>query len=103
MSPQAPSVAELMRRLDDVVKRLDRLAETLERGYIPRGEYAADQRGNQIIHTNIGEDVTLAHQRITALKAEQATNRRLVIASFVAPIVIGVVVTLILSAIGLHR
>lgn len=34
---------EVVRRLDEISRRLDKLADTLEARYVPRGEYVANE------------------------------------------------------------
>lgn len=103
MSPTGPSNAELVRRLDEVVARLDRLANTLEDAFVRKDVMEAREAATAIQITGLETEVKEIHRRIDRAEQATATNRRFLISSFVAPIVVGVVVVLILASIGLHK
>ena len=99
MSAQ-PSLAVVVARLDDVVQRLDKLSKDLEAGYVRKDVYSADRQTDAIQAKGIEDEQRLLNRRIDKMEEHGASNRRLIISSFIAPVVVGIVVVLILSALG---
>lgn len=65
MPNDEPSPAEIMRRLDDVVKRFEDVSKDVrefrnwaERLYVPRGEWVEGRRADQAATKEIAEDVS---------------------------------------------
>ena len=89
-SGEQPTTAELLRRIDDIVRtqerlagRLESLTESLSTQYLPRGEYREARKADQQRITEVEKDLSNA-----------ATFRRQVLAG-VALQVIGIVVVAI--------
>ena len=103
MSPTGPTLAEVVRRLDDVVSRLDRLYSQLEETYVRKDVLEAKEAADVIHMQGLEEEQHAIGKRLDRMDESTATNRRLIISSFIAPLIVGVVVVLVLSAIGVHR
>jgi len=101
--PTGPTLAEVVRRLDDVATRLDRLMDTLEDRFVRRDVLQAMNNATSIQITGIEDEQHVIHKRIDRMQDTSAANRRLIVASFIAPIIVGVVVVILLSALGLHK
>lgn len=101
--PPGPSQAEIVRRLDEITQRLERLTETLEASYVRKDVMEAREAATTLQITGLENEAREINKRIDRAEAATATNRRFLISSFVAPVVVGVVVVLILASIGLHR
>lgn len=84
-----PTTHEIVRRLDDVTKRLDSVVTTLEERYVPRREY---ELRLQAVEADIKEQ---AEARKTE-RAEQAAFRRQVAAGAIL-LLLGIVVQIIIS------
>lgn len=104
MTPAAgPTLAEVVRRLDDVVTRLDRLYSQLETSYVRKDVLEARDAALDQQMVGFEGEMHQVWKRFERNEDATATNRRLIISSFIAPLVVGIVVVLILSAIGLHK
>lgn len=103
MSPTGPTLAEVVRRLDDVVSRLDRLYTQLEETYVRKDVLEAKEAADAIHMQGLEEEQRAMARRLSEMDEATATNRRLIISSFVAPVVVAVVLALVLSAIGVHK
>lgn len=103
MSPTGPTLAEVVRRLDDVVTRLDRLYSQLEETYVRKDVLEARDATTDQQLTGIESEMHEVWKRFEKNEEATATNRRLIITSFVAPVVVAVVLALVLSALGAHR
>lgn len=103
MSPTGPTLDEVVRRLDDVVTRLNRLSSQLEETYVRKDVLAAKEAADAVQMQGLEEEQRAIGRRLDRMDEATATNRRLIISSFIAPLVVGVVVVLVLSAIGVHR
>jgi len=101
--PTGPTLAEVVRRLDDVATRLDRLMDTLEDRFVRLDVLQAMNNATSIQITGIEDEQHVIHKRIDRMQDTSAANRRLIVASFIAPIIVGVVVVILLSALGLHK
>lgn len=83
--PDSPTPGEIMRRLDDVVRRFEDVSKDVrefrswaERLYVPRGEWVEGRRADQLRTTEIAGDVgDLKKQRET-----DATWRRQMLLAF---------------------
>lgn len=103
MPPPGPTLAEVVRRLDDVVTRLDRLYTQLEETYVRKDVLEAKEAADTIHMQGLEEEQRAMARRLDQTDEATATNHRLIITSFVAPVVVAVVLALVLSAIGVHR
>lgn len=103
MSVADPSSAELMRRLDEVVTELRRLADTLEEGYVRKDVLEAMNNATSIQITGLEDENRQTNKRLDKIEEQATTSRRLILTGLAYPIVVGVVVVLILSSLGLHR
>lgn len=102
MSPP-PSLAEVVRRLDDVVTRLNQLSNQLQETYVRKDVLQGRDAVTDQQLAGIESEMHQVWKRFEKNEEATATNRRLIISSFIAPLVVGVVVVLILSTIGVHR
>jgi hypothetical protein len=110
VSPTAPSNGEIMRRLDELVTELRRLADTLAEGYVRKDVLAAQNNATSIQITGIEDEQHVLHKRIDGVNqrldkndTDRQTDRRLIFTAIAAPIVVGIVLAIVLSAIGVHR
>lgn len=75
MSPAAPSTAELMRRIDDIVGRLDRITDNLERSYLRSDVYQADRSADALQFKSLEDDQHLLTKRIDGLTEQRDEER----------------------------
>lgn len=88
-----PTLSEVMRRLDDAASQLGRLAEKLEREYLPREVYSSHREADRA-------DVAGLTVRMDKTEAQRAADRRLILTAFIAPIVTGLVLLYIVAQLG---
>lgn len=98
MSPAAPTPAEMMRRLDEIVTEVRDLRQSIETGYVRKDVLAEVRRMDDEVHANLREDVTSAHTRVTDLKREQVASRRLAVTAVIAPLAVAVLSAIIIFA-----
>lgn len=100
MSP-APSSAELMRRIDEIVTRLDRITESLERSYLRRDVYDADRVADSLQIKSLEDGHHLLTKRVDSweTRAEKARSARWSI--FASSLLGPVLVVVVLRAMGL--
>jgi len=84
-----PTMHEVVRRLDDVTRRLDTLVTSLEERYIPRREY-------ELRVGELEKDIKDHADARKAQSAEQAAFRRQVAAGAIL-LLLGIVVQIIIS------
>jgi hypothetical protein len=100
VSPTNPTLAEVVRRLDDVVTRLNQLSIQLAETYVRKDVLAAREATTDQQLTGLEAEMHEVWKRFKENEQASATNRRLILSSFFAPLIVGVVVVLILSALG---
>lgn len=99
--PTAPSTAELMRRIDDIVARLDKITESLERSYLRADVYQADRAADAFQLKALEDGQHLLVKRVDGweTRADRARSARwsLIASSLLGP----VLVVIVLRAMGL--
>lgn len=98
-----PTLADVVRRLDEVVTRIDRLYSQLEEIYVRKDVLEVREAATDRQLVGIEAEMHQVWKRFETNEEATSANRRLIITSFVAPVIVGVVVVLILSTIGIHR
>lgn len=107
-----PSTTELMRRLDDLVVRIDRIVDSLEHSFLRKEVYAADRQADAFQSKAIEDDLHLLNKRVDNLATQRdserdaiidrlRSNNRAVVAAVFASLVGPVLVVLILRSMGL--
>ena len=90
-----------MRRIDDIVSRLDRITESLEQGYLRKDVYAADRAADAFQMKAFEDTQHLLTKRVDSweYRAEKARTARwsILASSLLGPIL----VVIILRAMGL--
>jgi len=100
--PPAPGNAELMRRLDEVVTRLDKLADRLEDGFVRKDVYAADRQTDAVHMAGIEQEIQGVHRKVDNITNQRDAERDKVLDQLQAQRrwVIGLVITVLLTPAG---
>lgn len=100
MTP-APSTAELMRRIDEIVTRLDRITESLERSYLRSDVYQADRQADAFQTKSLEDGLHVLTKRVDGweTRADRARSARWSI--FASSLLGPVLVVIVLRAMGL--
>lgn len=88
-----PTLAEVVRRLDDVSRQLVDLTSQLRTEYVGRELYASHREADR-------DDVANLATRMEATEKQRAADRRLVVTAFVAPIIVALVLLYVAAQIG---
>lgn len=88
-----PTIAELVRQLAAITAQLDRIAQRLETDYVRRDLYMAQM---QVLTEKIDE----LKERADRSDTQRASDRRLIITAFVAPIITALIVLYVSAQVG---
>ena len=80
-----PTIAEVVRRLDDVTRQLQSVADRLNADYVRTDLYASHREADR-------DDVKQIAERMDKSEANQQALRRMLVTSIVAPILVALVV-----------
>lgn len=85
------------------MRRLEQVVNAQEQIYVRKDVLDAQQAATDQQLVGIETEIHEVWRRFDKIEDAFATNRRLIISSFIAPIIVGIVVVLLLSAFGLHK
>lgn len=88
-----PSIGEVLRRVDDAVAQLARLADRLERDYVTREAYQIQREADR-------DDVAEIIRRLDKSDTQRAADRRLLMTSLVAPLLVALVLLYVAAQFG---
>jgi hypothetical protein len=86
-------VNSIIEKQAELTSRLDRLADTLETRYLPREIYQSNREADR-------QDVSDVSQRLNTADENRAQDRRLIIASLVFPLLVGLMLFYAATQIG---
>ena len=98
-----PTADDFRRLREEIVGEIRELRQALEAGYQRKDVAQAENNATSIQIAGLEDEQHIIHKRIDRMQDAASANRRLIIASFIAPIIVGIVVALLLSASGVHR
>ena len=101
---------DIARRLDLLEQLLRELPDRLDAAYLRRETYEADQRADGVQLRGLEAEVRSLRHEIEKLESdiaaerkdrekEAATNRRLIVSAFLAPIVVAIVLAIVLGGV----
>lgn len=94
-----PTNAELMRAIEAMRTDFRDLTSRLEVSYVRKDVYMADRAADTIQMQGLEDSVHLVNRRIDKTEDSQATNRRALVASFLFPLAVAIIVLLLHGAV----
>jgi MFS-type transporter involved in bile tolerance (Atg22 family) len=91
----APGLAEVVRRLEEVVAELREMRRTMETTYMRQDVYKAQRQADQQTVKELRGDLDV-------IAEQQQWNRRIAVSGLLLPILVVVLGTVILAAVGLR-